>query len=406
MLVRKTILFLAVFLFLSFFLTSFVFAVDLPIKEMSCFQPIRIFGNSMEPRFQEGQQVFFNKCIDEIRNDLTPGTPVLFQREEERGISIAVIREKVTRPEGIFYLVSREDNPKRTEEISSQQLRGVYQPEEEMAGLTKEQQKVMNNFRGNPLIALGGLITTFIFWGAIFYWKKKTNVAWRFFWAAVLVWSIMIGVKMLMDFKLNPNQLFPGLVSTSLIGVVVTFFYYGLRTGLTENGFSYLYIKKKLKKASFSEAVAFGIAFNGVEALMVGFWTFGAGLTLFLRSDLLNFFPVHLRQEVIQAFGGSAAYIPAQWIERTAVLLGGIFASLLVFTTVKTGKWRYFFLAMIYKMVVDGGLAVYLMRYSTPLTENFVLWTYLIQIPAVIYGIIGLLGVFWLKKIYPSFSSP
>jgi len=401
-LMRK-IFILPVFLLVFSFLFSSLASAgnDLPIREMSCIYPVKIFGSSMEPRFKEGERVSFNKCIDEIRSDLAPDTPVLFQRPNTRGISVSIIREKIVRPEGVFYQVSRVDHPENREEIAVTQLVGAYQDEAEMAALTEEEQRALAQFRGNPLIALGGFLTSLIFWGSIIFWKKKTGVAWRYFWAAVMVWSFMLGVKALMDFKLGPSSLFPKLSVTSLIGSVTIFLYYGLRTGLTENGFSFLYIKKKLKEASFNDAVAFGIAFNGVEALMVGLWTFGAALALFLKPDLLNFFPVHLRQEVIQAFGGSALYIPAQWIERSAVLFGGIFSSLLVFMTVRTRKLKYILIAVIYKMIVDGGLAVYLMHYPIAPAEGFVLWSYLIEIPIVIYGVVGILGALWLKKIYP-----
>jgi uncharacterized membrane protein YhfC len=47
--------------------------------------------------------------------------------------------------------------------------------------------------------------------------------------------------------------------------------YFGLRTGIFESGITYVAVKKTgLSRTTFDEAIALGIEFGGIEAIILG----------------------------------------------------------------------------------------------------------------------------------------
>lgn len=331
----------------------------------------------------------FNKCIDDKRESLMPGTPILYQQGGR--VRIAVIRERIEGPGGLHYQVSPEGRKGDLNQIKPEEVIATHQTEEEMAGLAEEGKAKLAGFKANPMIILGGVLTLLVLVVAIVYWRKKANSFWRYFWAGTLVWNLMIVVKTVMDITITQK--------VAAFGLLASFFYFGGRTGLLENGMTYAWASKKLKDTDFNQAVAYGIAFGGMEILMVGLLTTTFASVLTFKPEFLAFLPAYLRQEAITAYSASSWFLFAPVIERISALFIHLASCVAVFLSLRTKKMGYFWLAVALKGVTDGMVPLLVAKLPQ---GNFLLWAYLVEIPIAFLGLVSFLTVKWLKKNYPA----
>lgn len=225
----------------------------------------------------------------------------------------------------------------------------------------------------SPLLFSGiGMILTGVF-PVIYWWRKDVRL--RYFLLGALAWALAIGVKVLMD--LTPLNDFLMRKFTISTFIIILGIYVGLRTGILENGFAYIVSKKIEMK--FREAVAFGIGFGGSEAIFLGTLSFLNALNLILTKASTYEDPDILFAPII---------------ERLFVLFGHIFSCLLVIHSVKTKRIRYFLYSIIYKSPIDG--IIPWMQQNIPKTVKGI---YIMEIPVVIFGIIGLIGIIKLKEV-------
>lgn len=207
----------------------------------------------------------------------------------------------------------------------------------------------------------------------VIWWRRK-NVKLKYFLFGALTWALAIGLKILMDLTpLNEFLMRKFIISTFIIIIGI---YIGLRTGILENGF--VYIVSKRIEMNFRESMAFGIGFGGCEAIVLGILSF----TSILNSD------------VSWSSAGGPWMIFPPIIERSFVLFGHIFSCLLVIYSVKVKKIRYFIYSIMYKSPIDG--IIPWMHHNIPETVK---GAYMMEIPVVIFGIIGLIGIIKLKEV-------
>ena len=95
----------------------------------------------------------------------------------------------------------------------------------------------------------------------VVYWRKDVEL--KYFLFGALTWAVAIAVKVLMD--LTPLNDFLMRKFTISTFIIILGIYVGLRTGILENGFTYIASKKIEMK--FREAIGFGIGFGGSEAI-------------------------------------------------------------------------------------------------------------------------------------------
>lgn len=351
---------------------------------LSCFYPVKVAGDSMEPIFHSGQNITFNSCFKEEKEDLQIGTPILFKNMDR--MKISVIREKVEGDSGIFYRVSPESRQTEIIEVFPDNIVAIYKSGQEIVENTQQQ---VSSFQANPFFILGALITLAVFFIPIFVWRPKTNSFGRYFWAGILIWSLMITIKVALDLTITQKI-------TSL-GILIAGLYFGVRTGIFENGLKYFYAKKKAPEASFNQAVAFGIGFGGSETLLVGFQSLIVSMVLTFKPDFLRLVPPFIQEEMMKYYSSSTWLVFASAMERLSALFIHILATVLVFLSVKTGKMRYFWLAFLAKGAVDG-LVPFLSQIQA---SSLIAWVYIIEIPLFILGLIFLFILTKIKKIYP-----
>jgi len=98
--------------------------------------------------------------------------------------------------------------------------------------------------------------------------------------------------------------------------------YLGLRTGILESGAVYLgTLYSKLKCMSFDDAVAVGIGFGGIEALLLGALSLLNAIAYLLNPGLFLMLSYSAQQQFEPSF------IPIPVVERLAVLFAHVFAT-------------------------------------------------------------------------------
>jgi len=224
------------------------------------------------------------------------------------------------------------------------------------------------------------------------YWYVKKRPQAIYFAYGALFWTVAIGIKLVMDFTVSAtfySWLYRDLPIDAVI--LASGLYLGLRTGILENGITYLGVKyTRFKGMSFNDAVAAGIGFGGIEALFLGVLSLLSVMTFLLIPDLMYYLPVATQQQF------ELIFIPIPIIERISVLSGHIFATVLTIYAAKLADLKWLGIAVIYKGLIDGPLPLfnhylgYLEAY-----EFFPVEAYL-----VVMGLIGLAGLYWLYKKY------
>jgi len=247
----------------------------------------------------------------------------------------------------------------------------------------------------DPLLLFAGVGMISVGLVSMIYWSERAKF--RYFVFGGLLWLSAIGVKLAMDYTVTP-KLNSWLISTFGKTIVTSMWaglYVGLRTGLFECGFPYLvFLKTKLREANWSEAIALGIGFGALEAIVTGVQSLLSILTMMTTPEILSSLPPEMREAVLRQLGYGGWVVPVPILERAFVLLAHIFATSLVIYAVKEGNWSYFAVSFGYKSLLDG--VIPLLNFFTPtktLTE-----LYLIEIPVIVFGTIGIFGVRLMKQ--------
>jgi uncharacterized membrane protein YhfC len=254
----------------------------------------------------------------------------------------------------------------------------------------------------NPFILLSGIGMMAVAAFAFLYWRKRAAI--KFFAWGALIWTIAIAVKLLMDFTISIPIQQALLASYPLLTVLIVMgLYLGIRTGLFESGFTYVAVlKTKLRKMSFNEAVAFGIGFGGIEAFIIGFFSFIDMLVFILFPDMLTALPADQQAALLSQLNVSTWLIFAPIIERASVLFIHIFATVLVVHAVKAKKPLYFLASFLYKTLTDG-MIPFLVFYIGTAT---IISTYTMELPVIMLGLIGYLGIVKMKKKFQHANKP
>jgi hypothetical protein len=221
---------------------------------------------------------------------------------------------------------------------------------------------------------LSGLGMFVIGGSCIMYWRNKTAVPLRFFGWGALAWGLTVATKLV--FAVAFNQPVAGAIyeflPSSLAGPLL-WLYIGLLTGIFECGGVLLLVSKtKLKEMHWIEAIAFGIGFGAIEAMLLGSISYASTFEL----------------------GLSPLIIPAPVIERTAAMFIHVFSNVLIVLSVRSGSWMEFWESFFYKTAVDGVAAFGSLSYGLESLSHI----YTLELVVTFFGIIGFLGLRQLKR--------
>ena len=205
----------------------------------------------------------------------------------------------------------------------------------------------------------------------------------------VVSWLSAILLKVIMDIYLTPSLGSAIQGSGALASAVALGVYVGLRTGIFENGFTFIWARRtQLWDATFNDAVGFGLGFAGVEALGLGISSFFNFLVLVTNPSLLGTLDPATQKALSDQFALGAALVGPPLIERAMTLFIHVFAVVLVVMTLKDGKTP-FILAVLYSSVTDGIIPILSLYVSSTTLAGI----YLIETPFVFLGLAGLFGL-------------
>jgi uncharacterized membrane protein YhfC len=143
----------------------------------------------------------------------------------------------------------------------------------------------------------------------------------------------------------------------------------------------------RLGRMTWGHALAFGIGFGAVEALLLGVQSLANAVFAIATPALVPVGP-----EAIAQMNNPLLQL-APIVERFFAILLHIFACLLVIYAARTRQARWFWLAFAYKTGIDTIAAFAQIR---GLVTYPTIWA--IELVVAVWGIAGWLGIRWLHK--------
>ncbi len=123
----------------------------------------------------------------------------------------------------------------------------------------------------SPLVFLGGLGMLLVGAGYLVY-AARLRLGWRHLGLGALAWVVTVAVKFALAIPLNPPIY--GALTTALpglSGILLASLYIGSLTGFTEVLLTWLVLRyTRLGRVPWQQALAFGVGFGVVEALLLG----------------------------------------------------------------------------------------------------------------------------------------
>jgi uncharacterized membrane protein YhfC len=241
------------------------------------------------------------------------------------------------------------------------------------------------------LALLGGIGMILVALGFAAYARLR-QLGWVALGLGALAWVVTVALKFAWAIPFNPpiytavNQALPSL------GIPLFALYVGALTGIFEVGLVALLLNyTRLGKAAWPRAIAFGIGFGAIEALLLGVSSLSSMLAAMVISVALPPAPIEVLARL-----GNILWGLAPIVERLAAISIHICANVLIFYAVNTRRARWFWLAFGYKTAVDA-LAAVCVHINGINTLGHV-WT--IEVILILFGLAGWLGLRWLRPRY------
>lgn len=244
-----------------------------------------------------------------------------------------------------------------------------------------------------PIAFVGGAGMVLVALGYAVYAGMR-RLGWGYFWLGALAWVGAVALKMVAAILLNA-PLYRALVTPGKpgIGDVVMYLYIGSLTGIFEVGLVWLLVRlTRLKGAGWKQALAFGIGFGALEAFLLGLSSLGNMAAAVISPGMI---PSEALAQLARANDIRLSLAPI--VERFFTVLVHIFANVLIFYAVAARRPAAFWLAFVYKTLIDSAAAY---GQLTGLDTLGKIWA--IEALVVLWGVLGWLGTRWVAKRYPS----
>ncbi len=243
----------------------------------------------------------------------------------------------------------------------------------------------------SPLALLGGLGMIAVAAGYIIHVIVR-RLSGGYLALGALAWVVAVALKFAWAIPINKlvyNALYNALPK-ALAGPVF-YVYVGSLTGVFEVALVWLVLRyTRLGKADWKRVLAFGIGFGAVEALLLGLSSLGNVVAAMLMP---NVFPPAALEQIAQA--NNILYGLAPILERFFTVLVHILSNVLIFYAVARRQPRWFWLAFVYKTLIDT-VAAY--AQVTGLTPGKI---WVIEAIVAVWGVVGWLGTRLMARSYP-----
>ena len=150
--------------------------------------------------------------------------------------------------------------------------------------------------------------------------------------------------------------------------------------------------KTRWGKASWGQALGFGLAFGAIEATLLSLSPLISATVAAISPDILPYQTV----QSLASLSLLSALSPVS--ERFFTVLVHLFSNVLIFYAITARKPLAFWAAFTYKTLIDA-VASYAQLAGVATNETLLLT---IEVIIVAWGLAGLFGTRWLKKLYPT----
>jgi uncharacterized membrane protein YhfC len=244
----------------------------------------------------------------------------------------------------------------------------------------------------STLALLGGSGMIAVAIGFVIYAALR-KLGWGYLGLGALAWVVTVMLKFAWAFSVN-SFIYNGLYDAlpEVIAALLFYLYVGALTGIFEVGVVWLVMRyTRLGRVSWKRALAFGIGFGAVEALLLGLSSLG---NVLMALIIPSAFPLEALEQVSRL--NNVLYGLAPILERFSIVLVHILANVLIFYAIARRKPKWFWLALIYKTGLDA-VAAFAQFWGLETLAK--IWT--IEAVVALWGIIGWLGIRWVQQRYP-----
>lgn len=246
-----------------------------------------------------------------------------------------------------------------------------------------------------PGILIPGVGMIVVSLAFVIYAARKRLLGWRYLGLGALFWVLTVVVKFAFAIPVNPVVYrILHVTSESLFspGNLIAYLYIGALTGIFEAGLAYLILRKiRWGKATWEQALVFGIGFGVVEALLLGLSGLVSALVGITSPEAL---PISTLGSL--AHGSTLAMGLAPVIERLSVIFAHIFACVLIFHAIASGETKWAWYAVLYKTLLDTP-AAFANFWGV---ANSVSKIWIIEVVIAVFGLIGLWGTIQITRRY------
>jgi uncharacterized membrane protein YhfC len=224
------------------------------------------------------------------------------------------------------------------------------------------------------------------------------HLGWKYFGLGMLAWVVTVAVKFAIAIPVNPSvyqaltRLLPEMSGIGLFSL-----YVGLLTGMTEVLLVWLVMRyTRLGRATFNQALSFGIGFGVVEALVLAIGSLATILTAILSPQSI---PSQVLAQLAQANNPLLGLAPI--VERFSTIFVHILSNVLIFYGVVRSEWRWFWLAFVGKSLLDTWASFGQLSGMTGTLEQ--IWV--LEAVVIVWGVVSWAGTRWVGRRYPMQAS-
>ena len=230
---------------------------------------------------------------------------------------------------------------------------------------------------------LSGLGMMAIALGAVLAWRTRTRSAWAFFGAGALAWTAGVALKVAWALPFNKPILAFFSRHLGHVSGPVSWVYIGLLTGIFEVGATWAIVHfTRMRRASADEAMAFGLGFGAIEALLLG-------VVSVLAIVVAMLFWTKLPESARNVLGGH----PPRWmvlipvVERAYTVVAHAVSCLLVFQGVQQRRAGPLVASFVYKTLIDGFAAWGMMAWSVRSNTAHLVWFEVVMCTLVLLSV-------------------
>ena len=342
-----------------------------------------------------GEQFYFTVSIDQSLID--SGLPI--HVEVSGKVETGSLTYQLRRPDGTVlwssgkltgeYAIKEDIRPDRAT-LGDHMLGMVYE-----AGTRATYDLGWHAIALQPTILIPGIGMTLVALLAA-AWALRKGGTWRMLGWGALFWAFTVALKFAFAIPVNTplSQLLGVSYQNPLsVGNIIFYIYVGALTGIFEVLVAWLVLRKRaLGRASWKQALAFGVGFGAFEALLLGLLALTQSVGVLLSPDTL---PIYTLGSM--ANNNNVLFAIAPVVERISVIFAHVFTCVAIFYAIAVRQPKWMWMAVLYKTVLDApaGLAQF-----TGLNTLDKLWA--LEGVILLIGLVGLWAAWRISQRYPA----